>query len=150
VRLLKSGAVELAQRVLQPVAKHKHSHFLFAGDESWMLYAHNRRTKWAASWDDAEEIERQAPFQQMTMLAIFFNGTGQYSIATLSAGQRVNGAYFVEYVHVLLTEVCSPEGRKPHERRVMVHFDSAPIHSIEVGEKRLAKFGIHENGTCAL
>jgi hypothetical protein len=30
-----------------------------------------------------------------------------------------------------LTEVCYLEGRKSHERRVMVHFDNAPIHNTE-------------------
>jgi hypothetical protein len=51
--------VQLAQRMPQALAKHKHNHFhfLFAGDESRMFYAHNHRTMWVASWDNADETE---------------------------------------------------------------------------------------------
>jgi predicted transcriptional regulator len=66
---------ELAQSMLQALAKHKHMiyHYLFTGDESWMFYACDDRTRWVASWDDVDEIERPSHFHQKSMFTIFFN-----------------------------------------------------------------------------
>jgi hypothetical protein len=42
---------ELAQSMLQALVKHKHTNyrFPFTGDESWMFYAYDHRTRWIAS-----------------------------------------------------------------------------------------------------
>jgi hypothetical protein len=40
-----------------------------------------------------------------------------------------------------LTEVCYSEGRKSHERRVMVHFGNAPIHNTEEVQNYLTNLG---------
>jgi transposase len=47
----------------------------------------------------------------------------------------------MEYVLVLLTEVCYPEGRKRHEKKAMVHFDNAPIHNTQGIQEHLANVG---------
>jgi hypothetical protein len=96
---------------------------------------------WVASWDDADDIERPSHFRQKTMLTIFFNGTGEYKMAILPLGQKMNRTSFMECVIGPLTEVCYPEGRKSHERRVMVHSDNAPIHNTEEIQEHLTDFG---------
>jgi hypothetical protein len=70
---------ELAQSMLQALAKHEHTnnHFLFTGDESWMFYAYDHRTRWVGSCDDVDELERRSHFHQKTMFTVFFNGTGE-------------------------------------------------------------------------
>jgi hypothetical protein len=100
----------LTQSMLQVLAKHEHTnyHLLFTDDESWMFYAHDHRTKWIASWDDADEIERPSYFHQKIMFMIFFNGTGEYKTAVLSGGQKVNCVYFIEFELRHLTEICYP------------------------------------------
>jgi histone-lysine N-methyltransferase SETMAR len=95
---------------------------------------------WVASWDDVDEIERPSHFNQKTMLTIFFNGTGEHKIAILPEGQKMNSSYFVECVLSPLIEVCNPRGRIPHERRVMLHFDNAPIHKTKDVQDHLANF----------
>jgi hypothetical protein len=65
------------------------------------------------------------------MLAVVFSGTYGYNIAILPADQKMNNTFFTEYVLLPFTEVCDQEGRKPHERRVMVRFDNARIHNTE-------------------
>jgi histone-lysine N-methyltransferase SETMAR len=40
-----------------------------------------------------------------------------------------------------LTKVCDPEDRKSYERRVMIHFDNAPIHNIEEIQEHLTNLG---------
>jgi AraC-like DNA-binding protein len=57
---------ESAQTMLQTLPRHKHMnhHYLFTGDESWMFDAYDHRTRWVASWDDIDEIERPSHFRQ--------------------------------------------------------------------------------------
>jgi hypothetical protein len=68
---------EMAQSMLQEFTKHEHTnyHFLFIGDESWMFHTFDHRTRWAASSDDVDEIERPSHFHQETKFMLFFNGT---------------------------------------------------------------------------
>jgi hypothetical protein len=129
----KQMRAELAQSMLQGLAKHEHTnyHFLFTGDESWMSHAYDRRTRWVAFWDDVDEIERPSHFHQKTMFPVFFNGTGEYKIAILPEGQKVNGAYFIKSVLPPFGKICYPQGRGTRERRVTLHFDNAPVHNTE-------------------
>jgi hypothetical protein len=55
-----------------------------------------------------DEIERPSHFHQETIFPLFFNGTGEYKIAILPEGQKVNGAYFIESVLRPLAEFCYP------------------------------------------
>jgi hypothetical protein len=43
----------------------------------------------------------------------------------------MNITYFIGYVVQPLLEMCSSDGRKIHERTVMLHFDNAPKHNAE-------------------
>jgi hypothetical protein len=93
---------------------------------------------WTASWDDVEEIEKPSHFHEKMMFVIFFNGIGDYKTVILPQGQRMNSTFFIECVIRPLAGTCYPEGRKPHERRVVVHFDNAPIHNTEAVQECLA------------
>jgi hypothetical protein len=139
----KDARVESAQTTLRELAKHQASNFrfLFTGDESWLFYAYRRETAWAASWDDVDEIERPSHFHKKTMFVIFFNGIGDYTSVILPQGQRMNRTFFSECVIRSLAGLCSPEGRKPHQKRVMGHFDNAPIHNTEAVQECLADCG---------
>jgi hypothetical protein len=75
------------------------------------------------------------------MLTIVFNGTCEYTIVILQAGQEMNSRYFMECVLGPLTEVCCPEGRKSHKRRVVLHFDNAPIHNTDEIQGHLMNLG---------
>jgi hypothetical protein len=44
------------------------------------------------------------------MFTVFFNGTGDYKIAILPEGQKVNTAYFMESGLRTVAEICYPEG----------------------------------------
>jgi hypothetical protein len=83
------------------------------------------------SWDDVEETGRPSHLQQKTMVTIFFNGTGECKIAILPQGHKMNSTYFIGCIVQRLVEVSSPDSRKIHERKVMVHFDNGPIHHAE-------------------
>jgi hypothetical protein len=63
------------------------------------------------------------------MFTVFFNGTGEYKFAILPEGQNVNSAYFIKSVLRPLADICYPQGRGIHEKRVMLQFDNAPVHN---------------------
>jgi hypothetical protein len=92
-----------------------------------MSCASDYRTKWIASWDDFDEIERPSHFHQKTMFTVFSSGTWEYKIVILPEGQKMNGTYFIECVLQPLTELYYPSGKGTHERRFMLHFDNAPV-----------------------
>jgi histone-lysine N-methyltransferase SETMAR len=134
---------ELSQSMLQALAKHEHIkyHFLFTSDESRMFYAYDHPTGWVASWDDVDEMDRPSHFHWRTMFTVFFNDTGEYKIAILPEGQKVNSAYSSEFVLRPLAEICHPQGRGIREMRVILLFDNAPIHNTEGVRENLASFG---------
>jgi histone-lysine N-methyltransferase SETMAR len=133
---------ELAQSMLQALVKHKHMnyHSLFTCDESWIFCASDHRTRWVTFWDEVDEIERPLHFHQKTMFAIFVNDTGEYKIAILTEGQKVNGTYFIECAPRPLTKICYPQSSGTHAKRVMMHFDNAPIHRTEGIQESMANF----------
>jgi hypothetical protein len=75
------------------------------------------------------------------MFTVFFNGPGEYKIVIPPDRQKVNSAYFIESVLRPLAEICYPEGKGTREKRVMLHFDNAPVHSTERVGENLASFG---------
>jgi hypothetical protein len=75
------------------------------------------------------------------MFTIFFNGIGAHTIVILFERQKMNGTYFTKCVLRSLVEFHDPEERKTHEKRVIMHFDTAPIHNMEMIEKHSASFG---------
>jgi histone-lysine N-methyltransferase SETMAR len=145
---------KLARSTLYALAKHQHInfHFLFTGDEIWMFSSHDHRTMWVASWDNVEEIGQSSHFQQKTIVTIFSNGTGEYKIAILPQGHKMNSTYFIRCVVQPLVGMCSPDGRKMHERKVMLHFDNGPIHNAEGVQKHLRGLGFKrlEHPPCSL
>jgi histone-lysine N-methyltransferase SETMAR len=75
------------------------------------------------------------------MFTVCFNDTGEYKISILPDGPKLNSAYFIESVLYPLAEICYPQGRGTRERRVMLHFDNAPVHNTEGVRENLASFG---------
>jgi hypothetical protein len=80
------------------------------------------------------------------MFTVFFHGTGTYKIAILPEGQKLNSAYFTEVLLRSSAEICYPQGRGTRERRVMLHFDNAPVHNTERTGENLASFGFRRAG----
>jgi hypothetical protein len=72
---------------------------------------------------------------------MFFYGTREYKIAILSERQKMNRAYFIECMLRPSTEICHPQSRGTHERRVMLHFGNVPLQNIEGVQESLANFG---------
>jgi histone-lysine N-methyltransferase SETMAR len=59
---------------------------------------------------------------------VFFNGTGKFLIDILPEGIKMDMDYFADNIIEEMARLCYPQRRRPRERRVIVHFDNAPIH----------------------
>jgi hypothetical protein len=53
----------------------------------------------------------------------------------------MNSTSFIECVVRPLAGFCDPEGRKPHQKRVVVHFDNVPAHNTRAVQEYLADCG---------
>jgi hypothetical protein len=42
-----------------------------------MFYAYDHRTRWVASWDDVDGIDRPSYFRQKIIFTVFLNRTGE-------------------------------------------------------------------------
>jgi histone-lysine N-methyltransferase SETMAR len=62
------------------------------------------------------------------MLSVFFNGTSQFLIDILLEGTKMDMDYFADNIIDEMARLCYAQGRRPLERRVMLHFDHGPIH----------------------
>jgi hypothetical protein len=59
---------------------------------------------------------------------VFFNGKSQFLINILPESMKLDTDYFADNIIDEMARLCYPQGRRPRERRVMLHFDNAPIH----------------------
>jgi histone-lysine N-methyltransferase SETMAR len=135
----KAKRAEYAGEMLRILQTHESTgfHFLFTGDESWIFYSYNHRTQWVASWEELDEVERPSHYHRKTMVTVFFNGTGDFLIDILPEGLKMNSTYFANNIIDVIAGSCYPNGRQPHSRKVMLHFDNAPIHSTDTVNDRM-------------
>jgi hypothetical protein len=71
------------------------------------------------------------PLRCDPIFTIIVNGTDDWKIVILPKRHKMNNMFFIKCFLGPLAELCYPQGRKSRERRVMVHFDNAPIHNTE-------------------
>jgi hypothetical protein len=99
---------DLTKIMLEILAKHATSkfHFLFPGDESWLLYAYHARTMWTLCPENVDEVQRASHAAKKTMMTVFFNGDGLHLIDILPGNQKMNAEYFAEIILASLVSVC--------------------------------------------
>jgi histone-lysine N-methyltransferase SETMAR len=121
----------VAKNMLEILATHAAStfHFLFTGDESWLLYADHVRTMWTLCPENADQVQGASHVTKKTMATMFFNGTRLHMIDILPQNQKMDAGYFSEYIIPSLVSICYPTGRSCRQRKCLVHFDNAPIHN---------------------
>jgi hypothetical protein len=139
----KSKRAQMAGEMLVELGKHQASnfHFLFTGDESWIFYVYHHRTMWAASWEDVDEVERSSHYREKIMLTVFFNGTGEVFLNMLPQRDTMDSDYFSDEIIGGLDQFCYPEGRKSRQRKMVLHFDNAPIHNTSTVATKLGASG---------
>jgi hypothetical protein len=130
---------QIAKDMLEILATHAASnfHFIFTGDESWLLYAYQVRTMWTLCPENVDQVQRGSHITRKTMATGFFNETGLHMIDILPQNQKMDAEYFSEYIITSLVSICYPTGRSCRQRKCALHFDNAPIHNSKVVTDKL-------------
>jgi hypothetical protein len=72
------------------------------------------------------------------MLPGFCNETGQFLIDIVPRGMKMETDYFADNITDEMARLCYPQGKRPRERRVMLHFDNPPMHCSGTVRDRMA------------
>jgi hypothetical protein len=106
-----------------------------------MFYECHRETTWEALWEDVDELERPTHYHRKTMATAFFNGTGEYFLNISPRNWSPDTKNFAEGIVGGLEDICHPKGRNPHERRITLHMENAPIHNTRTVMRQLEQSG---------
>jgi hypothetical protein len=72
------------------------------------------------------------------MLSVFFNRTSQFLIDILPEDMKMDTDCFADNIIDEMARLCYSQGRRPRERRIMLHFDNASIHCTDAIRDRMA------------
>jgi hypothetical protein len=116
----------MAQAVLATLAQHEEIDFqgLSTGDKTWIFSENHHDTAWLASWEEPDEFHAPIHHQKKSMVAILFNGVGQFYIDVLRQKQKMNSAYLTERILSRAAEMGAREETIPKEN-LTVYFDNA-------------------------
>jgi hypothetical protein len=118
---------ELAKSMLSELMKQEKSgfHFLFTGDEFWM-FCHNPGNKmWVAGMCDFDHVREKSHFARKVMIIVFLNGGGEWMVYLMDKDCTMHSHYLIPRIVSEVAAVHHRQDQKPHQRRCMVHFDSA-------------------------
>jgi histone-lysine N-methyltransferase SETMAR len=134
----KVATEQVAENMLEILATHAASnfHFLFTGDESWLLEAYHVETMWTLCPENVDQVQKASHITKKTMANVFFNETGLH-IDILPRNQKMDAEYFSEYIIPSLVSIYCPTARSCRQRKCVVHFDNAPTHSSKVVTDKL-------------
>jgi histone-lysine N-methyltransferase SETMAR len=135
----KAKRAEMARSMLNDLREHARTDFLslFTGDESWMLYAYPYETQWILDGETPEGIACPTQFQRKIMLTVFFNGTCDFAMDLMPEGRTMNSTYFCETILPKVASVAFQK-RRLCRRKIMIHFDNAPIHNSKDSLEKIA------------
>jgi hypothetical protein len=94
-----------------------------------MFSEYHHEAIWAASWEELDELEPPTHYHNETMVTALFNGPREWFLNVLPRSRSVDRKYFAEEIVGGLKDVCYPEWRNSHERKITLHFDNGPIHN---------------------
>jgi hypothetical protein len=107
-------------------------HHLVTGDESCFLFNTSPRCPWILSRDDVIKKRRHDIQSKTIMFMIIWNPSGFYIVDRLSNDVKINSAYFVTNILILLIpleQTTFLRGRAPHEKRLVISVDNCPVHT---------------------
>jgi hypothetical protein len=76
------------------------------------------------------------------MFTIIWNSSGFYVVDRFLNDTKMNSAYFVTNLLIQLEEAIFPQGRVPHERRLVIHLDNCSIHISRISTDWLEEYDI--------
>jgi histone-lysine N-methyltransferase SETMAR len=107
------------------------------GDESWFFFNPAPRRMWTLSRDDVATKPRHSIQSRKFMFTIIWNLTGFYVIDRLPDDTKMNSAYFITNILTPLEQAIFPQGRAPHQKRLVIHLDNFSVHTSRVSTEWL-------------
>jgi hypothetical protein len=76
------------------------------------------------------------------MFSIVWNRTVFYVVDRLPNAAKINSADFVINRLAPLEEAIFPQGRAPHQKRLVIHLDNCPVHTSHASTEWLEEHGM--------
>jgi hypothetical protein len=97
---------------------------------------------WTLSRDDVITRPRQQIQSKNFMFTIIWNPSSFYVVDRLLNDTKMNSAYFVTNILTPLEEVIFPQGRAPHQKRLVIHLDNCSVHTSRASTEWLEEHGM--------
>jgi hypothetical protein len=111
-------------------------------DESWFFFNTLPRRMWTLSRGDLVTKSRLDIRSKTFMFTTIWNFSGFYVVDRLPNHTKMNSAYFVTNIIILLEQAIFPRGRAPHEKRLVVHLDNCSVYISRVSTDWLEEHSI--------
>jgi histone-lysine N-methyltransferase SETMAR len=112
------------------------------GDESWFFFNTLPRRMWTLSRGDVVTKPRQQIQSKEFMFRNIWNPIGFDDVGRLLNHTKMNRAYFLTNILIPLDEAIFPQGRAPHENRLVIHLDNCSVHTSRVSTNWLEEHSI--------
>jgi histone-lysine N-methyltransferase SETMAR len=89
------------------------------------------------SRDDVATKPRHAIQSRKFMFMIIWNPTGFHVIDRLPDDTKMNSAYFVTNILTPFEQAIFPQGRAPHQKRLVIHLDNCSVRTSRVSTEWL-------------
>jgi hypothetical protein len=85
---------------------------------------------------------RQQIQNKQFMFTIIWNPTGFYVADRLLNTTKMNSVYFMTNILSPLEEVIFPQGRAPHQKRLVIYLDNCSVHTSRAPTEWLEEHGM--------
>jgi hypothetical protein len=133
---------EFANSMPRELRKHEMPafHCLFTGDHYEISYSNLRNRIWVADMCDLDQVHWNWHRTRQVIIAAFFNDNGEWTVHMMKKSRTMDSQYFTAHIVSELTAVCCLQGRRPCQRRRMLHFDHTLTHKRRQVEGSLEHF----------
>jgi hypothetical protein len=104
-------------------------HRFMTGDESRFFLNTSLRRMWALSRDHVVTKPRLDIQSKKFMLTITWNPNGFHAVDRLPNDMKMNSAYFLTNVLIILEDAIFARGSALHTKRLMIHLDNCLVHT---------------------
>jgi hypothetical protein len=101
-------------------------------DESWFIFNISSRRMWMLSRDHLVPKPRHDIQSKNFMLMMISNPSGFCVVNALQNDTKMNSAYFITNLHILLEQSIFSRGRAPHGKQQVVRLDNCSVHKSRI------------------
>jgi hypothetical protein len=131
---LKRVRVQMCSAMLTAlqVQEHDQWHNVITGDESWFYFEYVPDRLWISSLVNAPDVPNRTIATEKHIVTVFWNPDGFRVVTILPKGASFNTAWFIDGNLLPLRDQFFPGGRRPGQKKLMVHVDNASPHTAQM------------------